>query len=77
MFIYKTKTEKEPSHIRYMFEVVEVGLKFDDDIVDVDYWATPKYFYSNRRLDHIRLQLLVGLGKGNYSLERKYLVDNG
>ena len=77
VYIYKTKTEKEPSHIRYMFEVVEVGLKFDDVIVDADYWANPQEFYENRRLDHVRLQLLADLGKGNYSLERKKLVDNG
>ena len=77
VFIYKTKTGKEPSHIRYMFEVVATGLKFDDVIIDVDYWSTPKEFYDNRKLDHVRLQLLADLGKGNYSLERKNLVDNG
>ncbi len=77
VFIYKTKTEKEPSYIRYMFEVVGVRLKFDDIIVDVDYWAHPKDFYENRKKDHVRLQLLADLGKGNYSLARKELVDNG
>ena len=77
VFIYKTKTEKEPSHIRYMFEVVGVRLKFDDVIVDAEYWSNPKEFYENRKLDHVRLQLLADLGKGNYALERKNLVDNG
>mgnify|MGYP002620836895 FL=1 len=77
VFIYKTKTDKEPSHIRYMFEVVEVGIKFNDIIVDVDYWTTPKDFYDNMKLDHVRLQLLSDLGKSNYALDRKSLVDNG
>lgn len=77
VFIYKTKTDKEPSHIRYMFEVVEVGVKFDDIIVDVDYWTTPKDYYERKKLKFVRLQLLADLGKGNYALERKNLVDNG
>lgn len=77
VFIYKTKTDKEPSYIRYMFEVVEVGVKFDDIIVDVDYWTTPKDFYDRKELEFVRLQLLADLGRGNYILERKYLVDNG
>lgn len=77
VFIYKTKTDKVPSHIRYMFEVVATGLKNDEIIVDVDYWANPNEFYNNRKHDHVRLQLLADLGNGNYSLERKNLVDNG
>ena len=77
VYIYKTKTRNEPSYIRYMLEVVAVGLKFDDIIIDADYWVKPKDFYDNRGLPHVRLQLLADLGKGNYSLERKKLVDNG
>jgi len=77
VFVFKTKTDKEPSHIRYMFDVVEVGVKFDNVIVDADYWSNPQEFYENRKLGHVRLQLLADLGKGNYSLERRALVDNG
>ena len=57
VYIYKTKTRNEPSYIRYMLEVVSVGLMFDETIVDVDYWAKPKDFYDNRGLPHVRLQL--------------------
>lgn len=77
VFIYKTKTEKEPSHIRYMFEVVAVGIKFDDVIVDFVYFTTPIDFDKKRKTNYVRLQLMADLGKGNYSLERKNLVDNG